>query len=326
MISKGSRLNAPFISDLGKLGRQLKGRIFPWRAEIAALRSQFACYEQVYEDRFRVLSEQLVALERLCEDRFRAASEHRFVLEELLTSSPSARLPGAEEAVAKLGEPAVSIIMPTFNRAPFIAEAIRSVQAQSFRAWELIVVDDGSSDSTEEVVNNFRSDCRVRYIRQEHSGASKARKRGVEETLAPIIAYIDSDNTWYKNFLLSAVDHLAVNIEDDVVYGALVTYIHGLEDKCILWRRFDRRELLERNFIDANVLVHRRELVFRFGNWDEKLKRLSDWDLILRYTVEKPAHALNVLAAYYRKCDEMRISDSQPHDDAVEMVRSKWIK
>lgn len=289
---------------IGRL-QKLKGRIFPWRSEIAALRAEIARYQQSTDVRLR------------------AASDHRFALERLLTSSPQARPPGARDAAIKFGDPAVSIVMPTYNRAAFIADAIMSVQAQSFQAWELVIVDDGSTDNTEQIVGQFASDRRILYVRQTHGGAANARNRGIEETSAPLVAYLDSDNLWYPDYLMMVVDHFATNPADETAYGALVSYFHGLESRCILWTPFDRDELLKRNFIDANVFVHRRTLVSRFGSWDEELKRLSDWDLVLRYTIEKPARALNVLGAFYRKCDEIRISDCQDAAVAEAHIKSK---
>ena len=127
-----------------------------------------------------------------------------------------------------------------------------------------------------------------------------ARNRGVAETEAPLLAYIDSDNLWYPDFLGRAVDCLASESDVDVVYGALVTDDHNLDRRSILWEPFDRDVLRGGNFIDTNVMLHRRCLVARHGGWDENLRRLLDWDLVLRYTAEKPARPLPVLAARSR--------------------------
>ena len=293
---------------LARTLRKAADCIHPWRAEIAALRSR------------------LIQLEQLCDNRFLAASGHLFSLEQLLVSSPAMVPPGALAAANSLGNPAVSVIMPTYNRASFVTEAILSVQEQSFQAWELAIVDDGSTDDTIKIVNKFTQDLRIKYIWQEHAGAARARNRGIQQTSAPLIAYIDSDNTWHPNFLRSAVFHLASTPHDDTVYGALVSYIHGLQSKCILWKPFDRNKLIKQNYIDANVFVHRRELVDRFGGWDEELRRFSDWDLVLRYTLDKPAHALKALGAYYRECDQNRISNIEDPKIAEMQIKAKWTK
>src|SRR3978361_875595 len=83
------------------------------------------------------------------------------LLEQLLTGTTASRPPGAFAAVARLPQPSVSVILPTYNRAAFVAEAVASVQAQSFSQWELIVVDDGSTDGTRETIADFAADRRI---------------------------------------------------------------------------------------------------------------------------------------------------------------------
>jgi glycosyltransferase involved in cell wall biosynthesis len=246
------------------------------------------------------------------------------LLEKLLTGTHPIWPPGALRAEAALPSPAVAVILPTHNRAGFVAEAIASVQAQTFRDWELIVVDDGSTDDTQAVVAGFLADPRIRYVAIAKANSATARNRGIAETCAPFIAYIDSDNLWYPHFLRRAVDCLATEPGVDLVYGALVTDEHPLDRRRILWSPFDRDALLKSNFIDTNVIVHRRSLVAQFGDWDASLERLLDWDLVLRYTSETPARPLDVLATFYRQCDDERITDRVSSGPAEIAIRGKW--
>ncbi len=246
------------------------------------------------------------------------------LLERLLTGTNPVWPPGTPRAVAALPSPSVAVILPTHNRAGFVAEAIASVQAQTFRDWELIVVDDGSTDDTQAVVAGFLADPRIRYVAIAKASSGSARNRGIAETSAPFIAYIDSDNLWYPHFLRRAVDCLATEPGTDLVYGALVTDEHPLDRRRILWSPFDRDALLRGNFIDTNVMVHRRSLVARFGGWDTSLERLLDWDLVLRYTAETPARPLDVLATYYRRCDDQRITDRVSAGPSEVAIRGKW--
>jgi hypothetical protein len=244
-----------------------------------------------------------------------------FALERLLTGTASARPPGAESAVAALDAPAVAVIIPTFNRPKFLPEAIASVQRQSFEDWELVVVGDGSGADTEAAVAPFLSDHRIRFVWQERAGSANARNRGIAETRAPLIAYLDDDNLWYPDFLARAVDCMATRADVDVLYGALVTYAHGLDRTCILWRPFSRDELLRGNFIDTSTILHRRSLIARYGCWDQSVARLGDWYLMLRFTAERPAYALDVLAAYYRVCDDTRMSLAPDGATKTEILR-----
>src|SRR5688572_7397445 len=88
-----------------------------------------------------------------------------------------------------------SIIMPTFNRAHIITDAIKSVLNQTDPNWELLVMDDGSSDNTRQVIESLNDD-RIRYVFQENSGAAAARNRGLSLARGEWVAYLDSDNTF----------------------------------------------------------------------------------------------------------------------------------
>lgn len=252
-----------------------------------------------------------------------ALRDQVFALERLATGTAAARPPGAEMAVATLADPAVAVIIPTFNRPIFLREAIASVQRQSFPKWELIIVGDGSGETTAAAVAPFLSDPRIRFVRQEHAGTANARNLGLSETSAPLVAYLDDDNLWYPDFLARAVDCMATNADIDVLYGALVTYAHDLDRGCILWRPFSRADLLAGNFIDTSVIVHRRSLVERYGSWDHSVARLADWDLMLRYTADKPAYALDVLATSYRVCDDRRTSVMTSQEATVAEIKRR---
>jgi len=270
-------------------------------AEIAALRDQLAGREELT----RNLPGQLSRMEKL------------------LTAMP-ATSSDTDKAVSEFGNPAVSIVLPTHNRAAFVVEAIASVQAQTFAAWELLVLDDGSDDETRKAMSRFADDRRIKYIRQAHGGVAKARNIGLAAAAAPLIAYLDSDNLWYPGFLAAVVTYFCANPDVDTVYGALVYSAHWQYPSCILWKEFSRDELMGGNYIDINAFVHRKSLVSKFGNWDEKLKRLTDWDLIIRYTKDKPAVPINVLSVFYRKCDGNRITDIESVAPAVAHIKAKW--
>ena len=234
-------------------------------------------------------------------------AERMVRLEKLLTGTAADRPPGASAAVRTSGDPGVAVVLTTYNRARFVGEAIESVLAQRLSAWEMVVVDDGSTDETAEVVRGFLTDRRIRYLRQENAGSSVARNAGIAATTAPLVAYLDDDNLWYPDFLYRAVDLFATAAEVDFAYAALVTDLHG-EDRRILWEPFDRAALERANYIDTNVIVHRRQLIDRYGGWDPAMSETNDWDLALRMTRDRPAFALDVLGARYRECDDRRLT------------------
>ena len=95
--------------------------------------------------------------------------------------------------------PLVSVIIPTYNRAHFLERAINSVLGQTFTDFELIVADDGSNDSTPDVLKKFQD--RLIGIHQEHAGVSAARNAGIQHSIGRLLAFLDSDDEWYPDKL-----------------------------------------------------------------------------------------------------------------------------
>jgi teichuronic acid biosynthesis glycosyltransferase TuaG len=98
--------------------------------------------------------------------------------------------------------PTVSVIIPAYNAEAFLARAIRSVEAQSFRDFELVVVDDGSTDGTADVARGFSG---VRYVRGSHQGEAGARNLGLEEATGELVAFVDADDEWLPEKLARQV-------------------------------------------------------------------------------------------------------------------------
>lgn len=108
--------------------------------------------------------------------------------------------------------PQVSVIIPAYNAAHCLAETMTSVQQQTFTDWELLVIDDGSHDRTAEIVQQFQQDdVRIRLIRQPNQGVSIARNRGVAESQAAIIAFLDADDQWLPTKLNAHLEQFQAN-------------------------------------------------------------------------------------------------------------------
>lgn len=106
----------------------------------------------------------------------------------------------------------VSIIMPSYNTEDFIAESIQSVINQTYNNWELIIVDDCSNDNTDEVVNRFLYDKRIKYLKNEQNiGAAKSRNRALLEAKGRWIAFLDSDDLWFPNKLEEQISFMENN-------------------------------------------------------------------------------------------------------------------
>jgi glycosyltransferase involved in cell wall biosynthesis len=201
--------------------------------------------------------------------------------------------------------PLVSIIMPTYNRADIIVDALASVLEQTYEDWELLVCDDASDDGTETVIQDI-GDRRISYQKLPKGGAAMARNAGLAKARGELIAYLDSDNLWHPRFLETFVSALVTNQGQ---YSAYCKYIDVvITRRGLQLRKFDSRDfafdtLAARNFIDLNSFVHRRFLFDHLGGFDERLVRQQDWDLVLRYSYLRDPIYIDSFLMMYRRND-----------------------
>lgn len=232
---------------------------------------------------------------------------------------------GIAEAERRLTEsghkPLVSIIMPTHNRASIIAEAIQSVVEQSWAHWELFVCDDASTDATAEVVAQF-DDPRIQYLKLEKQGAAAARNRGLELAQGEFIAYLDSDNMWRPGYLARIVWALIERAGRSCAYADFIDYKvdrqGGTKVKSYRRPAFDHERLLDKNYIDLNSFMHRRELYDCFGGFTESLPRRQDYDLIIKYTwLRDPLHVTDILTLYQRNDSLEQLTVTKKHENPL---------
>lgn len=226
--------------------------------------------------------------------------------------------------------PTVSVIMPTWNREASIERALNSILAQSVLPLEIIICDDGSTDNTLTLVNKRYgaelSAGRIRIIENSHRGVSAARNSGLAVAKGEVVAYLDSDNAWRPDFVLLMAALFSENDELMCAYGCLQGYRNGEAS----FRRadiFNRKRLIDGNFIDLNIFMHRRQLYRIYGGFDEGMRRLVDWDLIIRYTRHhEPALLPYVGVDYYLDQNELKnITFSEPLDDYRRHVHLKCL-
>ena len=187
-------------------------------------------------------------------------------------------------------EPLVSVIIPTFNRAEWLREAIASVLTQTHERLEIIVVDDGSCDHTAAVVRACGAG--LTYMRQDHAGVSAARNRGVAAARGEFIAFLDSDDVWQPRKVAAQVALFTQQREVEACYtdeiwirrGVRVNakHIHRKHDG---WLFFPS---LPRCIISPSSIMLRRTLWEQLGGFDERLPACEDYDLWLRLTQAVP--------------------------------------
>ena len=185
-------------------------------------------------------------------------------------------------------QPHVSIIIPTHNRASLLTGAIESVLAQTYADFDVIVVDDGSTDNTADVMSRIRDD-RLTYHRlTEHGGAANARNVGIEKTHGSLLAFQDSDDAWAPDklerqikALASAANHAAVCV------CSIERNLFGRMDE-VRWKKGEMTSEETTAQIAGGVgyatpaLLIRREALDRVGGFDTRLPRLQDYELTLR--------------------------------------------
>ena len=211
-----------------------------------------------------------------------------------------------------------SVIMPTWNRESVICRAIDSCLAQTYQNFELIICDDGSVDQTSEIIRQrYAAEIqsgKLRYIQREHRGVSSTRNTALKHASAEWIAYLDSDNAWDHNYLLIMAEALLRNPKKKTAYANLHVFDQVENREYVRNKGFAYDQLKKGNYIDLNIYVHHRDVANELGMFDESMRRLVDWDLILRHTrVHEPIHVPRVLADYYidRKLNNISIVENR---------------
>ncbi len=203
------------------------------------------------------------------------------------------------------GRPLVSIIMPAYNRADIITDAIQSVCEQTYPNWELLVCDDGSDDNTEAVVAAI-DDPRIAFLNLPHQGAAKARNCGLERAQGEYIAYLDSDNVWHPGYLDVMVGTLAKRTGHYTVFAKYIDVVIKGETYTVRrWNvpEFNYEELAEKNFIDLNSFVHRAVTYKHLAGFTDSLERQQDWDLVLKHTYLRDPLYVDAFVTFYRRND-----------------------
>ncbi|WP_082462646.1 glycosyltransferase [Sphingobium sp. Leaf26] len=222
-----------------------------------------------------------------------------------------------EGQLPKVG-PLVSIIMPAHNREDLIDDAIRSVLAQSYKRFELIICDDSSQDNTVAAIKSFKDPRIILTKHAEQKGAAAARNSSLKLARGDIIAYLDSDNVWHPRYLEIMLEELANWPGNMAAYAGYYDIDIGedtIRIKKAEIRGFHLEDQLAVPFVDLNSFVHRRQLYDVLGGFDERLARRQDYDMIARYCwLREPRVVPHVLNLYQRIANAQQITKLQKED------------
>lgn len=227
--------------------------------------------------------------------------------------------------------PLTSFIIPSYNRAHIIKRAVQSLLAQTNSDWEAIIVDDGSTDNTKQVIADF-GDARIMYTKQKNAGAAAARNKGMALANGKWIAYLDSDNELHPEYLATMLSHLH-NHPGKVfalprIHRVLQQYegdnlIKSIDDKKdILTDTVTINDIFMRTFhADTNGLIYLRRLYDEGIRWDTALPVMEDWELMLSIGNLYPDGFLFVnktLCTYYQRFGSDSIRSNTNYRDNIQ--------
>lgn len=180
----------------------------------------------------------------------------------------------------------VSVIIPAYNQAHYLDEAIKSVFAQTYQDYEIVVVNDGSTDDTETVAQRYGE--RIRYVAQENRGLAGARNTGVREARGELVALLDSDDLWLPRYLETMVSLADEHSQADVFFCAARCMDQEGRDlsQVVGYQEVEPgnlyKTLLRSNFIIPSTVTARRSTIQQAGYFDQTLRSCEDWELWLR--------------------------------------------
>ena len=192
-------------------------------------------------------------------------------------------------------DPLVSVIIPTYNRAWTLPDAIDSVLEQTYQPFELIVVDDGSSDNTSALLAGYSP--RLTVIRQENAGVSAARNTGIEQATGEFLAFLDSDDRWLPQKLARQIDFFRRHPDALICQTEEIWVRNGL--RVNPGKRHQKKSgdifipSLSLCLVSPSAVMLRRTLFDEIGNFDENLPACEDYDLWLRVSARHPVYLVD---------------------------------
>jgi glycosyltransferase involved in cell wall biosynthesis len=194
-----------------------------------------------------------------------------------------------------LNTPLVSVIIPTYNRAWILEKAIDSVLAQDYKNFELIVVDDGSTDDTEKRIRKYEKS--LRFIRQPNSGVSAARNKGISASTGTLVAFLDSDDYWYPEKLSAQVAFFTAHPDAQICQTEEIWIRDG---KRVNPKQKHKKPSgmifipsLALCLVSPSAVMMRKTLLSKVDAFDESLPACEDYDLWLRVACRYPVHLID---------------------------------
>lgn len=203
----------------------------------------------------------------------------------------------------------VSVIIPTYNREKFIFDTINSVYKQTYRPIELLIIDDGSTDDTPNIIKDFKEeksseDFIIKYISQKNSGAQVARNNGIKNSIGEYIQFLDSDDILDEKKFEIEVNYLEKNLSCDIVYsnGKLIDESNNIKDFNLSKPLSNTSEDYFTGAWQCMTALYKRDTINRNGLWNEELTINQDWEYAQRIILNdfKIAY-IDIKLCFYRQ-------------------------
>lgn len=180
------------------------------------------------------------------------------------------------------------MIIPAYNAAAYLEEAVESAVRQAYAPVEIVVVDDGSTDATPEILHSYRTAGKIIHIRQDNKGLAAARNAGIRASSGEYVAFLDADDLFLPEKIALQAAYLDAHPACDVSYCGLWHFYEDDPDRLLqLDYEYPSGDavfpaLLRKNFVNPLSVVMRRTAFERFGMFDETFRRSEDWELWVR--------------------------------------------
>ena len=177
--------------------------------------------------------------------------------------------------------PLISVIIPCYNQEPFISEALDSVIAQTYGNWECIIVDDGSTDGSADIIRRYKDDCKgkIRLICQENAGPSAARNHGVREAQGEYLLFFDGDDRIGNKYIETGIRYMESHPDCTLFYTDTIFFGGAEGEFGIHYSNYE--DLLFNNSIACCCIVRKGDFD-RIGGFDEQMRGYEDWDFFIR--------------------------------------------
>ncbi len=232
-----------------------------------------------------------------------------------------------------------TIITPTKNRANIIWKSIRSVINQDFSDWELLIVDGKSKDGTDKLVTAF-NDQRVKYILNENdTGVSSARNMGIKMARGEYIAYLDSDDFVYTDWLSTIDSHIKKEPDKKIFMPNKNFKVNLLNNDGTVQKTFIESLLFEKDIFsyeniislkiqcDTNGMIHSRETINKVGYWNEELDLYEDFEFLLRHAEFFPnafSYIPQVLVNYTRSYGKDSLCSKATYKKIIDSINNVY--